>query len=198
MAKPKDTFLNMVLTLLVITAIAATALGYVYELTKKPIDNAKKQKLEKAIGEVVPEFSKINEFKVKPVTGNDSLTFYEAINNDKVVGTAIKSYTDNGFSGRIWIIVGFTDDGTIINYQILEHHETPGLGSKTAFWFKDTVNTKRSIINKNPGKVKFIVSKDGGDIDAITASTISSRAFLDAVQRAYDTFMDYKSKGGNK
>ncbi len=198
MSKPKDTFVNMVLTLLIITAVAAISLGYVYELTKKPIDDAKKQKLEKAIGEVVPKFTSIKEFKVKPKTGEDSLTFYQAINNGKLVGTAIKSYTDNGFGGRIWIIVGFTDDGTVINYQILEHHETPGLGSKTAFWFKDTLNTSRSIINKNPGKVKFIVTKDGGDIDAITASTISSRAFLDAVRRAYDTFINFKSKGGDK
>lgn len=196
MSKTKDTFLNMVLTLFLVSAIAATSLGYVYELTKKPIENAKKQKLEKAISKVVPSFTSIKEFKIMPKTGNDSLTYYQAIDNNKIVGTAIKTYTDNGFSGRIWVIVGFTSDGTIINYQLLEHHETPGLGSKTAFWFKDSVNTNRSIINKNPGTTNFTVSKDGGDIDAITASTISSRAFLDAIQRAYDSYINYNKNGG--
>jgi electron transport complex protein RnfG len=41
-------------------------------------------------------------------------------------------------------------------------------------------------VGKNPGKVNFTVSKDGGDIDAITASTITSRAFLLAIKNAYD------------
>jgi electron transport complex protein RnfG len=192
MAKKESTFFNMVSPLFLVTAIAATALGYVYEITKGPIEIAKKQKLENAIGEVVPEFDNLNTFSLMPKTGSDSVIFYEAIKGDELVGTAIKTYTDNGFSGKIWIIVGFDTKGTIINYKVLEHKETPGLGNKMEIWFNDK-NKQDSYINgKNPGTSNFTVSKDGGDIDAITAATISSRAFLDAIQRAYDTFTDNK------
>ncbi len=192
MAKKESTFFNMVSTLFLVTAIASTALGYVYEMTKEPIEIAKKQKLENAISEVVPEFDNLNTFSLMPKTGKDSVIFYEAIKEDKLVGTAIKTYTDNGFSGKIWIIVGFDTKDNIINYKVLEHKETPGLGDKMGIWFNNE-NKQSSYINgKNPGTSNFTVSKDGGDIDAITAATISSRAFLDAIQRAYDTFTDNK------
>ncbi len=192
MAKKESTFFNMVSTLFLVTAIASTALGYMYEMTKKPIEIAKKQKLENAISEVVPEFDNLNTFSLMPKTGSDSVIFYEAIKEDKLVGTAIKTYTDNGFSGKIWIIVGFDTKDNIINYKVIEHKETPGLGDKMDAWFSNE-NKQSSYINgRNPGTSNLTVSKDGGEIDAITAATISSRAFLDAIQRAYDTFTDNK------
>ena len=79
-------------------------------------------------------------------------------------------------------MVGFNKDGSIYNYSVLEHKETPGLGSKMDIWF--TKEGKGSIIGKIPGTTGLKVTKDGGDVDAITAATISSRAFLDAVNRA--------------
>ena len=74
---------------------------------------------------------------------------------------------------------------TIIGYEVLECKETPGLGDK--------MDIKKSqfpvqFMNKNPIDFELKVTKDGGDVDAITAATISSRAFCDAVQRAYETF----------
>lgn len=79
-------------------------------------------------------------------------------------------------------MVGFNPDGTIANYSVLEHKETPGLGSKMDTWF--TKNNKGDVVGKNPGTNGLKVSKDGGEVDAITAATISSRAFLDAINRA--------------
>lgn len=192
MAKKESTIINMVLTLFMVTAVAATALGYVYEFTKEPIAAAKKEKLEKAIGVVVPEFDEVADREVKAVDSDVMLTFYEAKKGGEVVGTAVKSYSDKGFTTRIWIIVGFRPDGSIHNYQILDHKETPGLGDKMAFWFNDEAKVGQCILNKNPGDINLTVSKDGGDIDAITAATITSRAFLDAVQRAYDTYKSNK------
>ena len=78
-------------------------------------------------------------------------------------------------------------DGTIIDYIVLEHKETPGLGTKMDDWFKSD-RGNRSIIGKNPGKNKLIVNKDGGEVDAITAATVTSRAFLHAVEVAYNTY----------
>ena len=111
-----------------------------------------------------------------------TLQFYEAKKGGNLVGTAIKTYTTNGFGGKIWLMVGFNPDGTIYNYSVLEHKETPGLGSKMDTWF--VKGAKGDITGKNPGTTGLQVSKDGGNVDAITAATISSRAFLDAVNRA--------------
>ncbi|WP_321516907.1 RnfABCDGE type electron transport complex subunit G [Marinifilum fragile] len=199
--KKESTFINMVLVLFIVTLVASAALGGLYELTKKPIDAAKLAKKLKAIKEVVPEFDNNPSeemYSVDMPTG-DKLEFYPAKKDGELVGTAVKTFTTNGFSGYIWIMVGFKPDGTINNYSVLEHKETPGLGTKMADWFKpaDPAKAKASVINKNPGKTNFTVSKDGGDIDAITAATISSRAFLDAVQTAYNEY-NKQMEGGNK
>lgn len=185
--KLESTFKNMVLILFSVTLIASTAVGVVYEFTKTPIEQAKQNKKLKAIKDVVPAFNNNPDSeKYKVEINGETLELYPAKQDGKLVGTAIKTFTTKGFSGEFWIMVGIKPDGTINNYSVLEHKETPGLGSKMGEWFKG--EGKQSIINKNPQNTKFIVSKDGGDIDAITAATISSRAFLDAVQKASNAY----------
>ena len=100
------------------------------------------------------------------------------------MGYAIESYSKNGFSGLIRIIVGFDTDGKVLNFSVLEHNETPGLGSKMQEWFSTDKN-QQSIIGRDMTKGTLMLTKDGGDVDAITASTISSRAFLEAINLAY-------------
>lgn len=191
MAKKESSFVNMVLTLFIVTAIAALALGGVYNITKEPIALAKRLKIEKAIGEVLPAFDSVTETKVLPAGGKDSLTLYNATNQGEFVGTAIRTYTDVGFSGRFWIMVGFVDGDIISGSSVLEHKETPGLGDKMN---KNKSDWSNQFDGKNLEEYKLKVKKDGGDVDAITAATISSRAFCDAVQRAYD---ELKKQGGN-
>jgi len=199
--KKESTFTNMVLVLFIITLVSSATLGIVYKLTKEPILKAKLEKKMNAITEVVPEFDNNPSTEMYTVKiGTDEIEFYPATKNGKLVGTAIKTFTKNGFAGYIWVMVGLKPNGEIINYSVLEHKETPGLGTKMEPWFKTTDPTKikASIIGKNPGVQKFIVSKDGGDIDAITAATISSRAFLQAVQLSYNEYMKIQKKGGDK
>jgi len=187
--KIKSSFKNMVLVLFSVTLIASATVAYVYQLTKEPIAKAKLNKQIQAIKDVVPPFTN-NPFKEKidiKVDDKHTIVIFPAKKNGELIGAAVKTYTQKAFGGEFWIMVGFKPDGTIINYSILEHKETPGLGSKMDVWFKE--KGKKSIINKNPSKTKFTVSKDGGDIDAITAATISSRAFLDAVERGYKAFI---------
>ncbi len=189
MAKRESTFSSMVVTLFVVTIIAAGALGIVNDLTKDIIEAAKLKAKNKAIRNVLPAFDEIKgEFKIQPETGGDSLEFYPAYKEGKLVGVAVKTYTKKGFSGLITIMVGIGADGNFTGYEVLEHKETPGLGSKMGVWFKNPEKPRRMVIGKNPISSKFTVSKDGGDIDAITASTITSRAFLDALVKAYDAY----------
>lgn len=184
-SKKESNFLNMVLTLFLVTAIAALALGGVYVVTKEPIALAKKKKLEAAIKKVLPEFENIKTVKVKAIDSEDSLTFYIASKNNEVIGTAVKSLTMKGFSGEIEIMVGLLNDGTINNTAVLSHKETPGLGDKMDI---KKSNFPEQFMGLNPEGKPLKVIKDGGTVDAITAATISSRAFCDAVNRAYETF----------
>ncbi len=189
MAKRESTFINMVATLSLVTAIAAAGLGFVHDFTKKPIEEAKIKAQGEAIKEVLPEFDKLGEpYKMLVEEGGDSLEFYPAYKNDELVGTAIRTYTQKGFSGYISIMAGIDKSGNFSGYSVLEHEETPGLGSKMGAWFNNPDKPSQYVVGKNPKTTKFTVSKDGGDIDAITASTITSRAFLDALARAYNTY----------
>ncbi|MCU4165128.1 RnfABCDGE type electron transport complex subunit G [Carboxylicivirga caseinilyticus] len=189
MAKTESTLKNMVLTLLVITGIAGASLGSMYELTKEPIAAAKLAKQQAAIKQVVPEFNNNPGEEVYEATSKEGFTlkFFPAKKDGELVGTAIETMTNKGFGGNVRLMIGFKPDGTIINYQVLEHAETPGLGTKMDKWFK-TDKGSQSVISKHPGKNNLTVSKDGGEVDAITAATISSRAFLDAVRVAYETY----------
>ncbi len=189
MAKRESSFINMVVTLVLVTGIAATALGFVYDFTKGPIEAAKAKAQTEAIKEVLPEFEELGESTTfSPTEGGDSLEFFPAYKGGELIGTAVKTYTKNGFSGFISIMVGFDKDGNISGYSILEHAETPGLGSKMDKWFNNAEKPNQNVIGKNPESANFTVSKDGGDIDAITASTITSRAFLEALTLAYESY----------
>lgn len=191
MAKTESTFKNMALSLTLIALVSSALLGFVYEFTKEPIALSNLNKKLNAIKQVVPEFSNNpNDEMFRLATGEgDSLEIYPAKKDDVIVGYAVNTYTSKGFSGNISLMAGFRPDGTIINISVLEQKETPGLGTKmTEPGFKDQFN------EKNPAEFQLKVKKDGGPVDAITAATISSRAFCDAVQRAYNTLQ----KGGIK
>lgn len=193
MAKRESNFVNMVLTLFLVTFIAAGALGFVYDFTKDAIEMAQLKAQNEAIEQVLPNYEELGEsYKVPAENAEDSLVFFPAYRDGEQVGVAVKTFTNKGFSGYISIMVGIGNDGNITGYQVLEHAETPGLGSKMDVWFSNPEKPGQYIIGKNPGTTDFAVRNDGGDIDGITASTITSRAFLEAVKRAWNAFDEKK------
>ena len=180
----KSSFKNMTICLLAICLVCSGLLAGVYALTKEPIDNAAKAKNEAAIKEVLPEeVAKIDEEKSIELDGvkyTYNLAYDEAGNT---VGCAV-NVAPVGFGGPIVIKVGFKVDAAtgknlVWNTKVLSHAETPGLGAKCsdpafADQFKGLDPTVKTLD----------VTKDGGDVDAITASTITSRAFTDGVATA--------------
>ena len=132
MAKMQSTLRNMVLSLTLISLWASAALGFVYEFTKEPIEISLLNKKLDAIKQVVPEFTTIRMKRcfMLPTGEGDSLEVYPARKGEEIVGYAIKIIYQKGFSGYIGFMVGFTPDGTIYNINVLEHKETPGLGTK--------------------------------------------------------------------
>jgi len=195
MKKLESNFKNMVLALSSITLFAALALGSVYTLTKDPIAVSKMAKQQNAIKDVLPPYDHFNQNAIEVNDGVEILKVYKAYDKSNVfVGAAVESSSNNGFSGKISLMVGFDKAGTIVNYSVLEQKETPGLGAKMVNWFKKN-NKSQSIIGKNLATANLSVSKDGGEIDAITAATISSRAFLFAIRNAY---LAYSQNSGNQ
>lgn len=194
MPKKKDTFLNMVISLVVITIIAGFALGFVNKATVGPIAKAKLERKINALKLVLPAFDNnpvADVQKIKSEKTKDSVELFPAYLKNEFVGAAIIGVTDKGFSGIIKIMVGFNPKGDIQNIVVLEQKETPGLGTK----IKDEKFIKQ-FRNKNLSSFNLKVSKDGGEIDALTGATITSRAFGDAVQMAYDEFLK-NNKGFN-
>lgn len=191
----------MVLVLTGITVLAGAALGYMQKLTAEPIAKATAAKQEEAIKMVAPEFDNSPIAEKYEVTLKDGsvITLFPAKKGGEPVGAAVESFTKSGFGGIIKVMVGFNQDGSVRNYTVLQHAETPGLGSKMQEWFRmdksSAGDNYQSILGKNPSTDGMKVSKDGGRVDAITAATISSRAFLDAVQRAYEAYAGQAADG---
>ena len=208
MKKLQSSLKNMLLVLTGVTAVSVALLAYVNELTKGPIAEANAKTLNEALKKVLPEFTN------NPVAESDTVfsekdgkkivdfIIYPAKNGEQWVGSAVEA-TSMGFGGELKVLVGFDAEGKIYNYSLLAHAETPGLGSKADKWFgaydpakgEQAVSheqSAKSILGMNPGDAPLAVTKDmNGQVDAITASTITSRAFLNAVNAAYQAY-----KGG--
>ena len=190
MTAKKESLLRLVVVLTAIALVAGLALTGVYALTKDPIETAQAAKKQEALNKVLPGFKgEIRDITVQDNDGEDILV-HLAVNPDgSLFGAGVETYTKKAFAGRFDLMVGFDMTGTILNTEVIKAGETPGLGDKIN---KDKSDFALQFSNRNPQDFKLIVKKDGGDVDAITAATISSRAYCDAVQRAYDIFMKIK------
>ena len=192
MSKKESTFLNMTVTLFIITLVAGLSLGYVNDLTLEPKAKAKLERKVNALKQVLPEFNNnlVEEVTlIKSDKAKDSVEVYTAKNNDSYVGTAVVGSSEKGYSGLVKIMVGFNPDGSIQNIVVLEQKETPGLGTKMK-----EVKFLNQFKGKNPSQFNLKPKKDGGHVDALTGATISTRAFGEATQMAYDIYTETKPK----
>ena len=179
----KSTLFNMVAVLFTITLIASAGVGAVNMITEEPIAAAKAAATTAAVANVLPEFEQ-NQVSEQEIDGM-TIKVYTATSGESVVGYAVESMTKSGFGGAIRMMVGFLPDGKIFNVNVLEQAETPGLGTKMCDEGNALIS---SIKDKDADELKFSVKKDGGELDALTAATISSRAYYDAVARAHKAF----------
>lgn len=176
----------MVVVLGSVCLVTSAALGFVYKVTADPIEQAKQAKLNGALQKVVPAFDNNPVESVKAIgVGERALNVYTAQQGGQTVGYAVESVSTNGFNGNVKLLVGFDPEGKILNIEVLEQGETPGLGANMS---KADNNLVTSLKGKVASSVNFKVRKDGGDVDALTAATISSRAYTEAVAAAFDAF----------
>lgn len=209
MKRLKSSFKNMVLALTIISLVAAGLLAFVNNVTKDTVEAITMENQAAGIKAVLSLEPNENIVCKADTTDNGKIIFHVSRSDGTPAGIAVQSADGQGFGGEIKVLVGFADNGDIKGYQVMQHSETPGLGARANEWFRTSASAEiktagsfskvffgnpdpagnHNIIGMNPGNSKMIVSKDGGDVDAITASTITSRAFLRAVQNAYYAFM---------
>lgn len=183
MAKLENNLVNMFLSLTVICVVVGGLLGLVASVTKQPIQDAKDAAQKAAIAAVAPAFDTVAEPESIAQANGETATVFAVSNGGQTVGHAVQVTTLKGFGGKVIVMFGFDLEGNITGYNVLDcSNETPGLGAKMPDWFQK--GAKGDVIGKNPAKNNLTVSKDGGEVDAITAATISSRAFCDAIAQA--------------
>lgn len=183
MAKLENNLVNMFLSLTVICVVVGGLLGLVASVTKQPIQDAKDAAQKAAIAAVAPAFDAVAEPESVAQANGETATVFAVSNGGQTVGHAVQVTTLKGFGGKVIVMFGFDLEGNITGYNVLDcSNETPGLGAKMPDWFQK--GAKGDVIGKNPAKNNLTVSKDGGEVDAITAATISSRAFCDAIAQA--------------
>jgi electron transport complex protein RnfG len=189
MKKLESSLTNMTLVLTLVAVVMGGILAFVNHLTEGPIQQQKDKALADGIKAVMVcnDLVVAEPVEVKQTVDGKEHTFIIYNVKDaqgKDLGAAVQS-TTMGFGGDLKVLVGFDSEGSILGYTLLEHAETPGLGAKADLWFQK--GQKGDIIGKSPAE-PLTVSKDGGQVDAITASTITSRAFLKAVNNAYNAY----------
>lgn len=198
MKKLKSSFTNMVIVLMAVAVITGGVLAWVNEMTKGPIEAQNELTLANGIKTVMgaDNLKVTASDEVQKNIGGKEYTFiiHKVVDNSgKDLGAAVES-TVGGFGGNLKVLVGFGTGQEVLGYTILQTAETPGLGAKADKWFQK--DGKGNIIGKKMDTGKpLTVSKDGGEVDAITASTITSRAFLKAVNQAYAA---YAGQNGNE
>ena len=157
-------------TLFLISAICAVLLGLVNNITAGPIAAANEAATNAAMQAVLPADS----YEQVEYTGGNALVtaVYKAGDAGYVVQVA-----PSGFGGNLDVMVGVGADGTCTGVSIISHAETSGLGANA---------TKEDFRAQFVGKANVAVTKDGGDIAALTGATITSRAVCDGVNAAIE------------
>jgi len=188
----KSNFLTMTVVLTVVCLVCSGILGGVYALTADPIAQTNRAILERSVREVLPEGGILSDAKALQVGGRESEYYLSAREDGTPLAYAVKSVV-NGFGGALEMMVGITADGQVYNTSVLSHSETPGLGAKCtedeAFYgqFSSGSAYSKHVAASTPEK-DLQVKKDGGSLDAITASTITSRAYILAVRQALEAY----------
>ena len=193
--KAESTLRNMLLSLTLIALVASLALALINNVTKGPIEKVNKEKIAQAVAKVLPKYDNytIDTVMVETKKGSEPMVRYTAVDAEgNLVGKAMESWDDNGFGGRLSAMVGFDAEGNISGYEILASAETPGLGAKADSWFQK--DGKGNVIGMNPSTNNITVKKDGGEVDAITGSTITSRAYCRMIATAYSAFNTEKGE----
>lgn len=190
MSKQRFQLFRILIVMLIVTIISSGLLGVIYYITKEPIQEAQNRLISEGLKEVIVTEFDNNPFDEKITVRNnkEKFTIFPARKDGYITSIVMKSFSNQGFGGKMEVIVSFLLDGTVGDFKVINHKETPGLGSKV-----NDLSFRKNVAGLSPNSDSFKVDKDGGEIDAITGATISSRALIDAIQKAYRGYLKFNT-----
>lgn len=209
MSSDKVKILPLVLSLGLISGIATAAMAWVYLITEAPIKTAMQQKTNAALQQVLPAF---DNRPADETVNAGNVTFYIARKNGAITGFAGETVSPKGYAGDVTVLAGLAPDGTVTTVLVTKQNETPGLGTvvcdrklqktlsgilagkKTAGLPPNRILDQFTGMKAAAGQTPWSVKKDGGDLDAVTGATITSRAVADAVFTIAETFAQNSAK----
>ena len=170
--------LKLVVIPTLICLVCTAILAAVGALTQAPIAQAQAAREQEAVRRVLPD----GITAVTPIAIGGVTNFVACDDQGRLTAAAVRGHSPSGYGGDITLMVGFRADGGICDFEVIASTETPGLGSKIA-----SPGFKAGIRGR-PAGTRWFVKQDNGDVDAITAATISSRAALEAIRDAVAQF----------
>ncbi len=180
--------LSLILALTLVSGLAGGLLALTDRVTREPIAQSRRAEMLDAIRRVLPPYDNDPSVSTCAVTdAGQAWTFYVARQDGRFAGAAFEAASDQGYSGRIRILVGVRADDTLNGLEILEQAETPGLGARIG-----EPDFLRQFAGRPVADTRWAVKKDGGDVDAITGATISPRAVVDALKRGLEVYRRHK------
>jgi electron transport complex protein RnfG len=199
----------LVLSMGLISCAATALMAWVFVITEAPIAAAQQQKNTAALSQVLPAFD--NQPTKESVTLG-GVTFYAARKGGQITGFAGETITTKGYAGEVNVLAGLKPDGTITTVLVTKQSETPGLGTVVTERVREKTlsgilaGKKETGLPPNPildqfngmkaeaGQTPWAVKKDGGNLDAITGATITSRAVGGAVFTIAEAFAQNKEQ----
>lgn len=183
--------IRLIVVLTLICVVGAVALAKVYDFTKGPIAEQRRLAKLRAIDAVLPEHDNSPDQSTLEFAtqGNEKKTVYLGLNNNTLTGVAFEVNNPEGYGGEIVAMLGLDLEGSISGVEIVKLAETPGLGAKiTGLEFRS------QFIGKRLQDTKFMLKKDGGDIDQVTGATISPRAIVKAIKEGLEFFDAHRTE----
>lgn len=193
---PRASISRSAVALGLIALASAALLTWVHSLTEPRIAEQERRQLLEQLRQVVPPGRFDNEMHEDFITVRDETFFpggqavkvFRARQDGRPAAVAMKLRANDGYNGRIDLLVGIFADGRVSGVRVLGHRETPGLGDAIEIERSDWIRSFEGKSLERPGSLGWAVKRDGGEFDQFTGATITPRAIVNAVHRALQFF----------
>ncbi|MEE8496015.1 MAG: electron transport complex subunit RsxG [Xanthomonadales bacterium] len=201
MLSARNSIFRSAASLALVAVLGTTLLVGVDRLTKAPIAEQEKQAILDQLGQLISPDLYDNELQQDLFSFQDEFYFpggqtvvtYRARLEGKAVAVILKIAAVNGYNGKINLLVGINENGTLCGVRVTSHQETPGLGDAIEVEKNDWILGFFGRALDKPPPDGWAVRRDGGEFDQFTGATVTPRAVVEAVRLALEFFADHKS-----
>lgn len=187
-------------SLALVAVMGVTLLAAVNKLTEARIAEQEKKAILAQLGQLVAPDLYDNELQLDLFSFQNERYFprgqtvvaYRARKDGMAVAVVLKMAAVNGYNGKINLLVGIKENGTLCGVRVISHKETPGLGDDIEVKRNDWILGFAGRFLGNPKPERWAVRRDGGEFDQFTGATITPRAVVEAVRLTLEFFEEQK------